>query len=651
MHALHDYSTIDPDHVTQVTDAALSTADEHVAAATEAGSAPTFDATLGRLEEVTRIVSDAYGQGAFMARVHPDADVRNAGIAAEERLTKWRSDLVFNRGLYETVSVFGTTESAAALTGTKRRLLEHWQRDFRRAGHDLDDATRARLQELKNRLIELEVAFGKNLDEWADAIEVQRDELDGLPEAYIEGLKTTEGGGYRISLDYPDYLPFMQQASNRTLRQQLQYKFWNKASEENMSLLEEAVALRREIAGMLGYATWADYQMEVKMAEKPANVAAFYDSVIPGLTKKAQPELDTLTELHRTLGYDDAVQSWDWSFLHTLQKKNDFGVDQNEVAQFFSLDEVISGMFEITGETFGLTYQELDNSGAWHSDVKLFEISDTPSSKPIAYFYADLFPRKAKYGHAAAFPLVYGMRLNDGSYRRPVAAIVANFTKPTETTPSLLKHSEALTLFHEFGHILHFCLTTVDLVSFSGFDTEWDFVEAPSQIMENWMWEPEILQRFATHHATGDPIPVELVSKLVAARDLNIGLHTMRQVFLGHVDLFMHGADRGEDIDTITRTAHEHTLLPFHEGTHFAATFGHLMGGYDAGYYGYLWSAVYGDDMFSAFEVEGLTDTGVGKRYRDEVLASGGSRDAIDHLRAFLGREPNSEAFLRRLGI
>jgi Zn-dependent oligopeptidase len=321
------------------------------------------------------------------------------------------------------------------------------------------------------------------------------------------------------------------------------------------------------------------------------------------------------------------------------------------VAAYFPLELVLEGMFAVTGDVFGLEYHQVPDAAAWHPDVTLYEIRDAGSGTPRAYFYADLFPREGKYGHAAAFPLGYGRALPDGGYQTPVAAIVANLTKPTEDSPSLLKHGEALTLFHEFGHILHFCLTTVDLIRFAGFDTEWDFVEAPSQIMEHWMWRPEVLARFARHHETGEPIPADLVERLVAARDLNVGLATMRQLFLGKLDLLLHATADPVDLDAAYRESYRLTLLPFHEGTFFPASFGHLMGGYDAGYYGYLWAKVYGDDMFSMFEEAGVTDPEVGARYRREVLAMGGSRDAMDHLRAFLGREPSSEAFLRNLGL
>ncbi len=645
----NDYSNVTADSVAGVTTDALAAADALVDSIVTADAA-SYAATIAPLDDIAAITSDAYGKGAFMARVHPDAAVRDAAIAAEEQLTKWGTDLVFRRDLYEAVARFAGSEEAASLTGTRRRMLDFVVRDFRRAGHELADDARDRLQELRRRLVELEVEFGRNLDEFDDGIEVTRDQLAGTSADYIARLEKVGDDHYRVSLDYPDYMPFMQQATDRDLRRRLQHKFWNRAAEENQPLLEEAVRIRREIAHLLGSPTWADHAMEVKMAEAPSRVAEFYDSVVPGLTSRAEDELAAWTAL-AAAEYDSRVEPWDTTFLDNLQRKRDYGIDQDEVAAYFPLEQTIEGMFDLTGDVFGLDYSRVTDTAAWHPDVLLYEIRNRGDDTPVAYFYADLFPRDGKFGHAAAFPIVYGRQRPDGSWTTPVAAIVANFTKPTEDAPSLLKHDEALTLFHEFGHILHFCLSAVKETRFSGFDTEWDFVEAPSQIMENWMWEPEVLQRFARHHVTGEPIPADLVANLVAARDLNEGLFTMRQVFLGKLDLGMHAVADEVDLQEVYRTAFEYTLVPFHEGTFFPASFGHLMGGYDAGYYGYLWARVYGDDMFSVFEDEGIVSPTVGAHYRNEVLSTGGSRDAMDHLRAFLGREPSSAAFLRKLGL
>lgn len=654
---LYDYTSTTADGIDQIADAAISNAETLVDQAI-ASTPRTWAETIGPLEQAGTIIGDAYGRSPFMARVHPDREVRDRATEIEERLTKWGTDLIFRTDLFEAVKAYSTTDEAQSLTGTKARLVQFWLRDFRRAGHELLASDQAELQRLQKRLIELQVEYSKNLDEWEDSIEVRREDLSGLPEEYIDGLQTGDAADtLQVGMAYPDYIPFIEQADRRDLRRALQFKFWNRASELNNPLLAEAVALRRQMAALFEMPTWAHFGMELKMAKDPETVFDFYDSVVPQLTKKRDADIAAMTELLRKDGMVDAdvggnnLQSWDSAYYTTQLRKREYGIDQNEVARYFPLDQVVDGMFEITGEVFGLEYRKIDDAQAWHPDVNLYEIRNLGSPEPIAYFYADLFPREGKFGHAAAFPLVSGELLGDGTYRKPVAAIVANFTKPTDSAPSLLKHEEALTLFHEFGHILHFCLTTVDVMRFAGFDTEWDFVEAPSQIMEHWMWQPEVLQRFARHHETGDPIPEDLVERLVAARDLNVGLLTMRQIFLGKFDMNLHGSIEPVDVDQAYRDAYASTGFPFYEETHFGASFGHLMGGYDAGYYGYLWSKVYGDDMFSVFSTEGILSPDVGRRYRNEVLAMGHSRDAIDHLRAFLGREPSTDAFLEDLGL
>lgn len=647
----YDYTTITAGSVSEITESAITQAEAAVDAAVGVAGPRTYANTMVPLDRAGVLLSDASGRGAFMAKVHSDADVRAAGVAAGERMAKWGSDLVMRSDLAAAIRSYAMTDDARSLDGLEARNLDFWLRDLRRAGHDLDDADRERLRELQQRLIELQVAFSSNLDEWDDGIDMTRGDLVGLPDSYVERLESgTSEATFRVSMQYPDYIPFIEEAENRDLRRQMQFKFWNRAAEENTPLLVEAVALREEIADLLGYDTWARFAMEVKMAD-PEAVDELYDSIIPGLTSRGVEELAALQDLASLDLGDEAIQSWDWMYYHTKQRRRDFGIDQSEVAEYFPLETVVEGMFEITGGVLGLEYREIEETGAWHDDVRLYEIRNSRSDQAIAYFYADLFPREGKFGHAACFSIRGGMREESGDYRAPVAAIVANFTKPGPGSPSLLKHDEAVTLFHEFGHVLHFCLTEVDHPRFAGYDTEWDFVEAPSQIMEHWMWQPEVLQRFARHYTTGEMIPSDLVERLVAARDQNTALTTLRQAFLGKFDLAIHTGHGDVDIEQATRDAFALTLIPYHDGTHFAASFGHLMGGYDAGYYGYQWAKVYGDDMFSVFSHEGVLSPEVGARYRSEVLARGYSRDAMEHLRAFLGREPSSDAYLENLGL
>jgi Zn-dependent oligopeptidase len=612
----------------------------------------TFENTMQPLEELAVLTSHAYGQGPFLGNVSIDEEIRDTARAAEERLTKWQVELEFREDLYQAIKAYSETVEAEALEPQPRRFLDFTMRDFRRAGHELAEEQRSELKRHQNRLVELSVAFSKNLAEYEDYLIVTPEDLDGLPDGYADGLKAgEEPGTLKVSMAYPDVLPFLENATRRDLREQVTFKFNTQAVEDNRPILEEAVEIRQRIAGIFGHSSWAHHGMEVKMAKHPESVFEFYEGLIDPLTAKGSEESEALTQLLLRDGHDDDLRGWDFRFYDTKLRREEYGVDLNEVAEYFPLAQVIDGMFAITGEVFGLSYQRVEPTNAWHEDVALYEIHDQDSGEHIAHFFADLFPRDGKYTHAAAFPLVAGHRQPDGTYERPVSAIVANFTKPAGEKPSLLQHSEVLTLFHEFGHILHMSLTKADFARFSGANTEWDFVEAPSQIMENWCWDTGVLARFARHYETGAHIPEHIVQQLVAARDLNVALTTLRQISFGWLDMGMHGPRDDRDLDSILLEAQNITLLPPHEGTFFPSSFGHLMGGYDAGYYGYLWSEVFGDDMFSRFADEGITSPTVGRAYRRSVLEPNGSKDASDLLRDFLGREPSNEAFLTKLGI
>ena len=642
----YDLSTATAATIEGETAAAIAQADALVDQATSSDTAAFAD-RIAPLDAAIGIIQDANGYGPFLSNFHVDKDVRDAGNEAEQRLSTWMTDLVARRDVYDAVHAV----DGASLEGLERRSWDEWCRDLRRAGHELSDEDRTRVQELRQRLIELQVEFSRNIAEHQDHLEVPVADLESLPSSYVESLESGEAPDtVKVTLDYPAYVPFMEQAPVREQRYALQHKYHNRAVAQNRPLLEEAIAIRAEMADILGYETWAEYSMEVKMAD-PASVDALYDSVIPGLTELGLVERQRLEALLHEDHPSADLQLWDRAYYHTLQQKRDYGIDQNEVAEYFPLEAVIDGMLDVTGEVFGVRYVSVPDYPSWHPDVRTYRIDDAESGDPLAYFLLDLHPREGKYTHAACWSVVNRKRDDEGVVRLPVAAVAGNFTKPTGDAPSLLKHDEALTLWHEFGHVLHACLTAVDTQRFAGYDTEWDFVEAPSQIMENWMWNAEVLRRFARHYETGDPIPESMVESLVAARDQNIGLLTLRQVYLGKYDLMMHTSGPKPDLEALEVDAAAYSLLPHHDGTFMAASFGHLMGGYDAGYYGYLWADVYGDDMFSVFEKEGVLSHDVGRRYRTEVIGAGSTRDAWDHLRAFLGRDPNAEAFLRKLGI
>ena len=648
---LYDYTTVTVDTVRSEIEGAIARADEQVARAVASASAPSYEATLQPLEDASADLGAAYGRSGFMGQVHVAADVRDAGTEAEERLSKWRVALAFREDLYRAVRAFSETDEARALDGERERLLEHWLRDFRRAGHELSAEDRAELERLRTRLVELEVAFQRNINEFQDGIEVTREQLAGLPEEYIARLRPGAADGtFRVSLDYPEVNPFLEQAHDRGLREQIFTKYWRRAVDVNRPLLEEALGLRQQMAALFGQPTWAHFAMEVKMARRPERVREFYDELLPKIAAPVRSELDVMAARMRADGHEGPITDWDRRYYDEALRRTDYGVDQNVVSEYFALDPVMQGMFEITGEVFGLEYRTVGETRAWHESVRLYEIVDRASGRTIAHFYADLFPRDGKFGHAAAFPLVLGRRTPDG-YATPVSAIVANFTPPSADRPALLMHSEVETLFHEFGHILHMSLTTAESPRFSGAETEWDFVEAPSQIMEHWTWDASVLGRFARHHATGERMPRELLDQMVRARWLNVGLKIGVQAFYGAIDFALHAEPEAGDLDDALRRSYAVTGMPYPEGTFMLASFGHLMGGYDAGYYGYLWAEVIGDDMFSRFAREGVLSPAVGADYRRTVLEPGGSRDADELVRSFLGREPSNEEFLRLRGI
>jgi thimet oligopeptidase len=346
------------------------------------------------------------------------------------------------------------------------------------------------------------------------------------------------------------------------------------------------------------------------------------------------------------------VDQWDIAFLSAQLQKRDFSIDIEKIREYFPADTAIAGMFEVYSKILGVKFVQVKDADVWSPDVNLYEVRDPSTDKLLAYFYADFVPRQGKYGHAAAFSLQFGRTLKNGNYTVPVSSIVANFTPPTADKPSLLTHDEVETLFHEFGHIMHQTLTRAPYASLSGTSVAQDFVEAPSQVLENWVWNAEILNIISGHYKTGEKLPTDLLNKMLAARNFGQGTAYTKQLLYALFDMTIHTQAGAVDVTKTYDTLYAEIMgqEPL-SGAHFAATFGHMMGGYDAGYYGYLWSEVYAQDMFSQFPANDLMNAEIGGRYRSIILEQGAMKDAIELLREFLGREPNAEAFFKKLGI
>lgn len=645
------YVGITAEQVTNGVDQAIEQAQTILDQAVSAIEHRTFENTLMPLDHISDVLGHANANYAFMGYVHPEEPVRAAGKDAEEKMSSFGVDMVFRDDLNQAVQEYAVTDDATGLSGERARFLEFVLRDLRQAGHELDSETRAQVKKASQRLVELGVRFQQNVDEWDDFITVDSDDLEGLPPAFAESLEEDdETGKLKVTLAYPHLIPFLENAKRRDLREDLRFKFNIQAVEDNRPILEEALQQRQDIAEAFGQPSWAHHRLDERMAKEPENVSAFYEGLLPPLSAQADKDIAEVSSLLQADTGEDQVEVWDWSYYDTLQRKTDYGVDPFEVAQYFPLPDVLNGMFKLTSEMFGISFRKIEEPDVWHKDVELYAIDETATGEELARFYLDLFPREGKFGHAAEFPLVPSRQLEDGTFQNPLCAMVANFTKPTDTAPSLLQHGEVQTFWHEFGHVLHQNLGRTELARFSGTNVERDFVEAPSQIMEHWIWRADILKRFARHHETGEPIPDALVERLVEARQLNISVHQLRQLQYGWWDQEMHGSG-DHDLDRILIEGSQIAQLPHQEGTFALASFGHVMGGYDASYYGYMWSEVYGDDMFSRFEEEGVTNPEVGMSYRKEILGRGGSLDAEDMLLNFLGRKPDNAAFLRKLGI
>lgn len=649
-----DYRQLTPERIAAACQEAMDACDRAIARIVATPAAQrTFENTFVALESASDIVMQANGSYAFMAYVATDDAVRETAREWDEKLSKYAVELGFREDLYAAVREFAATPGATALSGEEDRLLERTLRDYRRNGFDLPRDQREQVQSLMNRLVELGTEFRKTIDTWDDAIVVSREALAGMPDQWIDALKTEDVAGetrYRVSLDYPEIMPFMDNADSSEWRRELFLKNQNKGGDANVAVLEAAIRVRGQIAALLGYDSWAAYVLEKRMAKTPDAVDRFLRDLDERLQRKAVADMTKLAEAKRAHVGDSTLEIWDWWYNTNRLLKTEYAVDDFEVAKYFPLDACIEGLFFVTQQLLGIRYQPAPDAPSWHDDVQAFDIYEADGAVPFARFYMDLYPRPNKFGHAAAFTLRGGRLLPDGTYQQPVSAIVANFTRPTPDAPSLLRHTEVVTFFHEFGHILHQTLTRARYLEFSGTSTERDFVEAPSQMLEHWVWDPGILARFSRHYATGEPLPAALLDALVRAKNLSSGIRERRQLFFARLDFALHAA--GFDGDTTRAVADLYPLtgFPYPPGTHFQSGFGHLFG-YDAGYYGYLWSRVFGDDMFTRFEAAGLLDPATGRAYRETILERGGTVDGDELVRSFLGREPNMDAFLKDIGL
>ena len=611
-----------------------------------------FQNTLVALSDALSELGDATNGPIFLGEVSTDPSVRDAGHACDADTSRFFVDVYSREDLYRPLKAYAA--SKPKLTGEDARLLEKTVLAFKRSGLDLPKDKRDQVAGLRKRIVDLETGYRKQLGEDKSTGAFTSAELAGMPDDFIQRLPK-QGDLYLVSTDYPDYFPFMENAKDADARRRLEILFDNRGGEANSRRLAEALRLRREAARLLGYSSHADFVLEDRMAKTPAAALRFLKDLRAKLERKGRPELAALAALKKgELGAksDGIIHIWDWRYYHHRLLRERYDVDDQKIKEYFPMDVVTEGLLGVYQQLLGVKFTPVEPAEAWHPDVKLFKVSDAASGELIGHFYMDLFPREGKYKHAAAFSLVCARRMPDGSYQRPVSAIVANFDKPTPDHPSLLRHEEVETFFHEFGHIMHQTLTKAQYQRFSGSNVALDFVEAPSQMLENWVWKAEVLEKLSGQYQDhSKKLPRELLDKMVAAKNVDSGITYLRQDFFATLDLTYHGRPVDDVTQTYARLMREISLIPMTPGTRPEAGFGHLMGGYDAGYYGYLWSKVFAQDMFSRFEMLGVLDPKTGGDYRREILEPGSGREEAVSLRRFLGREPSDEPFLRSIGL
>jgi len=626
--------------------------------ASQDSSTATFQSTFAAIDSAIYPVMTTMNRYWLMKETRQDEEFRAACAEQVQRMSEWHVAFEYREDLYlicRAVDERIKNGELAAVSGEDAKLVGDFMRDYRRSGFNLSTDVRSQVAELKNRLSKLESDFDANITKAEVVLEFDTAELTGVPASFMEASKTANGNHRVRATVTPDYMAVMENCSIEATRKQLNAARYSVVMEENGPLLNQMVNVRRQIAGLLGYSSWADYKIEPKMAGSGRRALDFVEGLTAGLQPKFDAEVGELRTLKaRETGNPYAkINWWDFRYYQNKLMREQFSVDSEELRNYFPLENVLAGMFEVYQHIFDLRFTQVEPDYKWVDDLQLWAVEDASTGEAMGMFYLDLFPRSGKYNHFAQFDIIGGKLMDDGRYQRPVAALVCNFTPGVGSDPALMNHGEVETIFHEFGHAMHTILTRAKYQVFSGANVPRDFVEAPSQMFEAWAWDPTVLQRFALDWRDGKSvISAQTLENMKQAKLATVGVFYRRQMALALADLRIHVAEAGADAGEVCNAANAEALFEPPANTNFAAYWGHLTG-YDAGYYGYGWADSIAADMATVFEnaPDGFLDQNIGMRLRKEIYSVGGSREVETSIRNFLGREPSSAAFLKSVGI
>ncbi len=658
------FSSIKEEHYKEAIKKAIETAKNEISTIATNPEPPTFENTTVILdnagEQLDRVTSIFFN----LNSAETNDKIQEIAKEISPWLSEFKNDMILNADLFEKVKAVYDSRESLSLSVEQTMLLEKQYKGFSRNGANLNDDKKSELRKLDAELAKLSLQFGENVLADGNAFELlitNEDDLAGLPDSAKEAAKLLaqqkEKQGWLFTLDYPSYIPFMTYADNRVLRKELALAMGKKGFQgndnNNEQIVLDIVNLRFQRAKLLGYKSHAHFVLEERMAETPEKVLSFLNDILIKAKPAAEKEFNNLQAYAKKLDGIDQLQKWDSAYYSEKLKKELFSLDQELLKPYFQLENVIAGVFEVSSKLFDLKFEEINSIDKYHEDVKTYAVTNSKGVF-IAHLYADFHPREGKR-NGAWMTSYKSQQIKEAVNDRPQVSIVCNFTKPTATKPSLLTFNEVTTLFHEFGHALHGMLANTTYKSLSGTSVSWDFVELPSQVLENWCYEEEALALFAKHYETGETIPMEYVKKIKESASFHEGMQTLRQLSFGLLDMNWHGQDPSKiaNVKTFESDVFSDTqLYPNVSENCMSTAFSHIFqGGYSAGYYSYKWAEVLDADAFEYFKEEGIFNKEIATKFKEHILSKGGTEKPMELYKRFRGKEPNSDALLKRAGL